>query len=102
MTIPTLSPAAEAALDLCFATRGPHKGHLKAKCPPSHTLEAAAWQAAMLVCNPYKASVASMLFMSPEQRAIRDEVLAYMEAQPLWKQRKLDRDRQALSKLGVW
>jgi hypothetical protein len=97
-----LSPKAEAALAACFATRGPSKGHLKAKCPPSHTLEAAAWQGAMLVCNPYKASVASMLFMTAEQREVRDEVLAYMEAQPLWKQRKLDRDRQALSKLGVW
>ena len=97
-----LSPAAEAALSKCFATRGPSKGHLKAKCPPSHTLEAAAWQAAMLVCNPYKAGIATMLFFNEEQRAIHAEVLAYMEAQPMWKQRKLDRDRQALSKLGVW
>lgn len=97
-----LTKAAEEVFDRCFATRGPHKGHLKAKCPPSHTLEAAAWQAATLVCNPYKASVGAVLFMNPLQRELFDEVLAYMEAQPMWKRRKLDRDRQALSKLGVW
>ena len=57
----------------------------------------------MLVCNPYKASVASMLFMTEEQREIRNEVLAYMEAQPMWKQRKLDRDRRGGPVLlGVW
>ena len=97
-----LTGAAEEVFAKCFATRGPNKGHLLAKCPPSHTLEAAAWQAATLVCNPYKASVAAVLFMNPLQRELFNEVLAYMEAQPMWKQRKLDRDRQALSKLGVW
>ena len=97
-----LTKAAEAALNECFATRGPSKGHLKAKCPPSNTLASAAWQAAMLVCNPYKASVAAMMFMTAEQREIHREVLAYMESQPMWRQRMLDRDRQALSKLGVW
>src|SRR4029077_14800932 len=69
-----LSDTAKAALAACYATRGPHKGQLLARCPKSDTLAAAAWQGAMLICNPYKASVAACLFMSAEQRAIRDEV----------------------------
>jgi hypothetical protein len=96
----TLSDAAMSALAACYATRGKHKGKLLAKCPPSQTLAAAAWQGATLSCNPYKASIASMLFMTPEQRAIRDEVLAYFDDV---KARRLDdRDRAALERLGVW
>jgi len=97
-----LTKAAEEVFAKCFATRGRNKGHLLAKCPPSHTLEAAAWQAAQMVCNPYKAGIMTQMFFTPVQRELYQEVLAYMESQPLWKQRMLDRDRAALSKLGVW
>lgn len=95
-----LSEQAAAALADCYATRGKHKGQLKAKCPPSSTHAAAAWQGAMLVCNPYKASVASMLFMSAEQKAIRDEIILYFE--DVVARRLQDRDRAVLERLGVW
>jgi hypothetical protein len=97
-----LSDTASTALDACYATRGKHKGHLLAKCPPSQTLAAAAWQGAMLVCNPYKASIAALMFMSAEQRAIFEEVKAYFDAIPVWQRIKADRDRAALERLGVW
>ncbi len=98
----TLSTEAKTALTACYATRGKHKGQLLARCPRSNTLAAAAWQGAMLVCNPYKASIASMLFMTTEQRAIRDEVLAHFEALPKAYVIMAQRDREALESLGVW
>jgi hypothetical protein len=98
----TLSPAAAEALKACYATRGKHKGRLLAKCPPSNTLAAAAWQAAMLICNPYKVSICSMLFMTEEQRAIRNEVESYFDALPRDARIAADRDRAALEHLGVW
>lgn len=98
----TLSLNARDALKACIATRGKHKGQLLAKCPPSHTLAAAAWQGAMLSCNPFKASVGAMLFMTAEQRVIRDEVLAHFDALPKAYRIGSDRDREALELLGVW
>ncbi len=98
----TLSLKAKEALTLCYATRGKHRGQLLAKCPRSDTLAAAAWQGAMLVCNPYKASIGSMLFMSAEQRAIRDEIIAHFDALPEEYVILMQRDRQALEALGVW
>jgi hypothetical protein len=97
-----LSDTAREALRACYATRGKHKGQLLAKCPRSHTLAAAAWQGAMLVCNPYKASIGSMLFMTSEQRAVRDEILAHFESLPREYMILAQRDRQALESLGVW
>ena len=95
----TLSVQAKEALTLCYATRGKHRGQLLAKCPRSDTLAAAAWQGAMLVCNPYKASIASMLFMNAEQRAIRDEVLAHFERLPRQHMIMAQRDRETLENL---
>lgn len=97
----TLSDNAKAALQDCFATRGKHKGKLLARCPRSDTLAAAAWQAAVLHCNPYKAGIATMLFFTDEQRAIHREVLAWFESQPR-ESVLLDRDRATLERLGVW
>jgi hypothetical protein len=77
-----LPDTARNALAQAYATRGKHRGQLLARCPRSDTLAAAAWQAAMLVCNPYRASIGAMLFMSPEQKAVREEVLAHFEAMP--------------------
>lgn len=96
-----ISDKAALALKAAITTRGKNKGLLLAKCPPSHTLAAAAWQGATLVCNPYKASIGSMLFMTAEQREIRDEIVAVLDAvSPAL--RRLDRDRNALETLGVW
>lgn len=97
-----LSETAKTALAAAYATRGAHRGQLLAKCPRSDTLAAAAWQGAMLVCNPYKASIGAMLFMSAEQRAIRDEVTAHFDALPRAYQIMAQRDRDALETLGVW
>ena len=97
-----LSDTAKSALAQCFATRGKHKGQLLAKCPASNTLAAAAWQGAMLVANPFKAGIATMLFMSDEQRAVMHEVTAHFEAMPRDHTILADRDREGLEGLGVW
>jgi hypothetical protein len=97
-----LSPAAKAALAKAYATRGKHRGQLLAKCPRSNTLEAAAWQGAMLVVNPYRASIGAMLFMNAEQKAVRDEIVAHFESLPREYQIMAQRDRETLESLGVW
>lgn len=105
MTIPTLSPAAKEALMKCFATRGKNKGLLLAKAPSPFKEETrlayAAWQGAMLACNPFKASIGGMMFMKADQKEIMREVTAYIDARPALK-KVLDRDRNALEQLGVW
>ena len=98
----TLSAKSKDALALAYATRGPNRGQLLAKCPRSETLAAAAWQGAMLSCNPYKASIGAMLFMNAEQREVRDEVLAHFDALPREYRIMAQRDREALERLGVW
>jgi hypothetical protein len=98
----TLSPTAKAALVKAYASKGKHRGQLLAKCPRSDTLAAAAWQGAMLVVNPYRASIGAMLFMSPEQKAVRDEIVAHFESLPREYQIMAQRDRETLEKLGVW
>ena len=100
--MPELSHTAAAALALALSSRGPNKGKLLSKAPPSQTLAYAAWQAAMLSVNPYKASIAGALFLSPEQRAVRDEVLAHIDAMPKNQRIQLDKDRAGLERLGVW
>lgn len=105
MNNPTLSPAAKEALMKCFATRGKNKGLLLSKAPSQFSEETrlayAAWQGAMLSCNPFKASIGGMMFMKPDQKEIMQEVTAYIDARPALK-KVLDRDRNALEQLGVW
>jgi hypothetical protein len=98
---PALSPKARESLMLAMATRGPNKGLLRAKAPPSQTLAYAAWQGAQMACNPFKVSIFGTMFMTDEQKAIRDEVTAYLDARPALA-RVLDRDRSALEQLGAW
>jgi hypothetical protein len=100
--MPRLSDTAREALAACYATRGKHRGQLLAKCPRSDTLAAAAWQGAILVCNPYRASIGAMLFMSAEQKAVRDEVLAHFEAMPKDYLIMAERNREALERWGAW
>ena len=97
-----LSDKAREALRGAYATRGRHKGQLLAKCPPSGTLQAAAWQGAMLVCNPYQASIAALMFMTGEQADIFHEVKNHFEALPRAYLIMAQRDREALESLGVW
>lgn len=97
-----LSDTAKTALTQCYATRGKHRGQLLARCPRSETLAAAAWQGAMLVVNPYRASIGAMLFMSAEQRVIRDEIIAHFESLPREYLIMAERNRETLERLGVW
>lgn len=97
-----LSDTAATALATAMSTRGPNKGRLLAKAPPSHTLACAAWQGAMLAVNPYKASIAALLFMTEEQRRIRDEVTRHFNAMAKRDRVTFDKDRANLERLGVW
>ena len=97
-----LSDTARTALAGAYVTRGKHRGQLLARCPRSNTLAAAAWQGAMMVCNPYHVSIGSILLMSREQRAICEEVMVHFEQLPREYQIMAERDREALERLGVW
>ena len=97
-----LSGKARTALAKAYATRGKHKGQLLAKCPPSGTLAAAAWQGAMRAVNPFKVSISAMLFMTDEQRAICDEIATHFDRLPHAYKILAQRDRAALESLGVW
>ena len=97
-----LSPIAKLSLSQAYATRGKHRGQLLKRCPRSETFAAAAWQGAMLVCNPYQVSIGAMLFFNDAQRAIFEEVKNHFEALPLQYRIMAQRDREALEGLGVW
>jgi len=97
-----LSDKAKEALTLAYATRGKNKGQLLARAPASNTLAYAAWQGAVLSCNPYLASIGGMLFMTAEQKEIREEVTAFFDALPRSERIAAERNRSALEKLGVW
>lgn len=88
------------AIRQCFATRGKNKGKLLAKCPPTGTPQAAAWQALALAWNPYKASIAGLIFMPEENKPIWREALTWAESN--MQLRGLDRDRAILESLGAW
>ena len=98
----TISDTAAQAIYDAVAHRGKHKGQLLARCPASNTLAAAAWQAAMMRCNPYKVSIGALMFFSDEQRAVYHELEKVFELMPRGSRINLDRDRQALESLGVW
>ena len=97
-----LSDTARSALKGAYATRGKNRGQLLAKCPRADTLAAAAWQGAMMVCNPYQVSIGAVLFMSAEQRALFEEVQAHFNTLPREYQILAQRDRETLEKLGAW
>jgi hypothetical protein len=97
-----LSDTAMQALRDAMAKRGARKGKLLASAPPSGTLAYAAWQGAMINCNPYKASIAGLMLMTAEQRAIYREVNTLFEAMPRQVRVAMDKDRAALEGLGVW
>lgn len=100
--MPTLSDKAAQALKACVATRGPGKGMLLAKCPKADTLAAAAWQGVMLSVNPYKASITAQILFTEEQRAIANELTDCFDALPHSARIAIQRDRNALERLGVW
>jgi hypothetical protein len=97
-----LTDTARNALAQCYATRGKHRGQLLARCPRSNTLAAAAWQGAMVVCNPYRAGIVTMLFFNADQRAVFEVVKAHFESLPREHLILAERNREALESLGVW
>lgn len=96
----TLSEQTRLAILDCIATRGKHKGQIKAQAPRANTLAYAAWQGMMLVFNPYKASIAGMLFMSDLQREVMREAETWAETNKHL--RYLERNRASLESLGAW
>ena len=101
-----MSPEAKQAVEDALAKQGSRKGLLLASAPKANTLAYAAWQALMLNVNPYKASIAGLIMMSDEQRAVYREVEAWWDSmkpavQAVLRQ-GLDKDRAALENLGVW
>jgi len=89
------------AVKAAIATKGKNAGRLLAKCPPSETDAAAAWQACMMHSNPYKVGMLTMLLFTNDQRHIYDAVSAALATGKV-DVRNLDRDRAALESLGVW
>lgn len=98
----TLSDTAAQALRDAMVKRGQRKGRLLASSPPSGTLAYAAWQGAMLSCNPFKASITAALFMSGEQLTVYKEIRDLFDAMPRNVRASMDKDRMALESLGVW
>ena len=62
---------------------------------------AAMWQACMMIANPYKVGMGHMILMSDDQRAFYEacQEWADQRANVL---RRLDHDRVALERWGVW
>ncbi len=88
-----------AAINAALVSHGKRKGMLKARCPGSRSDGAAAWQAMMIRANPYKVSVAGMMFFSPRQRAVYNAIDKALDGADV---RGHDRDRVALELMGAW
>jgi hypothetical protein len=59
----------QAAQNGAFCKSGPNKGYLKTKCPPMGTDAAILWQACAFVVNPYKVSIAQLIWLNDDQQA---------------------------------
>ena len=90
------------ALDQAIASKGKHKGQLKAKCPPMGTDGAIMWQALMMHANPYKVSIFQIaLSGAGADHGFFQACMSFAEERASVLPR-LDRDRVALERLGVW
>ena len=87
------------AIDAALVSRGKNKGILKAKCPPTGTDAAAAWQALMGYANPYKLGMGHIMLFNDRQNAIYRAIDDALKGQDL---RGFDRDRVALELMGAW
>ena len=92
------NPRLRAAIAGALVSRGKGAGQLKAKCPPMGTDAAIAWQALILVANPFKAGMGHLMLYN--DRDFLAECQAF--ADTLRGVETLDRDRRALTRLGVW
>ena len=87
------------AVDGAIASRGKNKGKIKRNCPPMGSDSAAAWQALMLLANPYKASIWQISLFSERQSYIYRNVIDALDGVDL---RAYDADRLALELMGAW
>ena len=92
----------KTALAAAIATRGPRRGHLKVSCPPMGSDAAIAWQAAMMIVNPYKVSIGQLMFLSDDQRAFFDAMTVHIEGKLNRDRMRLDRDRMRIEMMGAW
>ena len=89
----------KGAINGAIVSRGKNKGMIKRTCPPMGSDSAAAWQALMLLANPYKASIFQISLFSERQSYIYRNVLDALDGHDL---RAYDKDRLALELLGAW
>jgi hypothetical protein len=87
------------AFKAATVSRGKGKGMLKSKCPTMGTDAAIMWQACMMVANPYKVSIFQAILCPDTEFREACTAFANKHTSDL---RGLDRDRVALSRLGVW
>ena len=92
------NPRLQAAIAGALVSRGKGAGQLKAKCPPMGTDAAIAWQALILVANPFKAGIGHLMLC--HDRDFLAQCQAYVDT--LRGVKTLDRDRRALTRIGVW
>lgn len=104
----TLSDRAKAAIKAALAKKGPRQGLLLSSAPKMDSDAYAAWSALMMYCNPYKVGMIAQMVMSHDQDRwdLHKEIDSWFESLPDALRKALivglDRDRAALSRLGVW
>jgi|688.fasta_scaffold234307_5 hypothetical protein len=96
-----IKPRVRAAGKAALATQGKRKGFLLSRMPVSNSDAGLFWRAAVMTWNPYKASVAGLLFLRPEEKEFLIYCERYCEALKV-QGVCLDYDRHRLSSLGVW
>ena len=98
--LPIEKETAVEAFDKCYGTRGTYKDWLK-KTEPADPHAKAIWLALVSNANPYKIQVGSILMLGDDERKIFDAINTICERIPQligW----IDKDRTALSAMGVW
>lgn len=96
---PTIQSVSVQAFYDALVSRGKRRGMLLAQCPRSDSDAAAAWQAVVGYANPYKLSIATIMFFTSRQSAIYKHIDDSLKGADL---RGLDRDRVALERIGAW
>lgn len=89
------------AIGDALCQKGARRGQLKVKPPKHGTDGAIAWHAIQTVVNPWKVSIAALVFLSEEERELFEECQAWVRSIPHF-HRVLDRDRKALESMGAW
>jgi hypothetical protein len=98
-----VSPRATVALRSIVCKRGKAAGYFLRHKPKGNGDDVAAWLGVMAACNPYKLSVAALLFMHEDQREIYREVEArFNNINSVYRAEIFDLDRRNLEAMGVY